>query len=199
MYVPCKKGKSKMQEYRVNGSMIITFDLKYKHYGNGFVVSKKWQESIHKYWRKSDRICVLQLSGNPDTFADGPQYQCKPTGKCRIKISRIKMKPKNIINIINVYAPTSTLKSCIKTQISCVRNLIKHHHPLLCWLGISTAKQEDKLGPKAVLGNSQEADEIRMVQTWQNSVKRMVNASQAAASNTLQSTLQPGRKEKLTR
>ena len=35
--------------YRVNGSMIITFDSKNKHCGNTFVVSKKWQESIHKY------------------------------------------------------------------------------------------------------------------------------------------------------
>ena len=85
---------------------IITFDSKNKRYGNGFVVSKKWQESIHKYWRESDRICVLQLSRNRDTFVDGPKYECKPTDKCRIKISRIKMKPKNI-NIINVYAPTS--------------------------------------------------------------------------------------------
>ena len=51
--------------HRVNGSMVITFDSKNKHYGNGFVVPKKWQESIHIYCRESDRICVLQLSGNP--------------------------------------------------------------------------------------------------------------------------------------
>ena len=44
---------------RVNGSMIITFDSRNNHYGNAFVVSKKWQESIHKYWRESDRIWVL--------------------------------------------------------------------------------------------------------------------------------------------
>ena len=44
--------------HRVNGSMIITFDSKNKHYGNAFVVPKKWKESIHKYWRESDRICV---------------------------------------------------------------------------------------------------------------------------------------------
>ena len=39
---------------RVNGSIIITFDSKNKHYGNEFVVQKKWQESTHKYWRESD-------------------------------------------------------------------------------------------------------------------------------------------------
>ena len=91
---------------RVNGSMIITLDSKNKHYGHGFVVLKKWQESIHKCWRESDRICVLQLSGNPDTCVDGPQYESKPTGNCRIRICKIKMKPTNIINI-NVYVPTS--------------------------------------------------------------------------------------------
>ena len=82
--------------------MIITFDSRNKHYGNAFVVPKKWQESIPEYWRESDRICVLQLSRNPDTCADGPQYECKPTGNCRVKISKINMKPKNIINIIKV-------------------------------------------------------------------------------------------------
>ena len=66
--------------HKVNGSMIITFYSKNKHYGNGFVVPKKWQELIHKYWRESDRICVLQLSGSHDTCADGPQYERKPTG-----------------------------------------------------------------------------------------------------------------------
>ena len=35
--------------HRVTGSMIITFDSKNKHYGNRFVVPKKWQESIQ--WR----------------------------------------------------------------------------------------------------------------------------------------------------
>ena len=77
--------------------------------------------------------------------------------------------------------------------------MIKHHHPLLCWQGISTAKQEEELGPRAALDNDQERDEIGMVPTWWNSVKRMVNSPQTAASNTLESTLQLGRKEELTR
>ena len=77
-------------EHRVNGSMIITFDSKNKHYGNAFLVPKTWQESIHKYWIESDGVCVLQLSRNPDTCADGPQYECKPTGNCRIKINKLR-------------------------------------------------------------------------------------------------------------
>ena len=106
--------------------MIITFDAKNKHYGNGFVVPKKWQESIHKYWRESDRICVLQLSGNPDTCADRLQYECKPAGKCIIKISKIKRKPKNIINIITVYVPTSDqAKKCPNEIKKLYKNLDK--------------------------------------------------------------------------
>ena len=46
--------------HRVNGSMIITFDSRIKHCGNGFVVPMKWQEWIRKYWRESNRICVFQ-------------------------------------------------------------------------------------------------------------------------------------------
>ena len=111
---------------RVNGSIIITFDSKNKHYGNEFVVQKKWQESIHKYWRESDRISFLQLSGNPDTSVDGLQYECKPTEKCRIKMSKIKMKPKSISNIINISAPTSDwAKKCPNEINKLYKNLDK--------------------------------------------------------------------------
>ena len=86
----CVLQESKIENagvHRVNGSIIITFDSRNKHSGNGFVVTKKWQKLIHKYWRESSRICVLQLSENPDTCVDGTHYECKPTGNCRIKIS----------------------------------------------------------------------------------------------------------------
>ena len=105
--------------------MIITFDSKNKYYGNSFIVPKKWQESIHKYWRESDRICVLQLSRNPDTYADRSQYECKPTGNCRIKINKIKVNPKNFINIINVYVPNSELRSTQTSLKSYTKKLDK--------------------------------------------------------------------------
>ena len=31
------------------------------NYGNGFLVSKKWKESVHRYWKISERISVLQM------------------------------------------------------------------------------------------------------------------------------------------
>ena len=45
----------------VNGSRLITVGTDIKEYGNGFLISKKWKDSVHRYWRVSDRICVIQL------------------------------------------------------------------------------------------------------------------------------------------
>ena len=146
--------------HRVNGSMIITFDSKNKHYGNGFVVPKKWQELIHKYWRESDRICVLQLSGNPDTCADGPQSECKPTEKFRIKVSKINMKPKNIINIINVYTPTSDqakklpneIKKLYKNLDKVRKEFDKAPSSITMLAGDFNSKLGRKSGPKNCIG-----------------------------------------------
>ena len=140
--------------------MIITFDSKNKHYGNGFVVPKKWQESIHKYWRESDRICVLQLSGNLDACADRPQYECKPTEKCRIKISKIKMKPKNIINIINVYAPTSDwakkcsneIKKLYKNLDKLCKEFDKAPSSITMLAGDFNSKTGGRTGPESCIG-----------------------------------------------
>ena len=146
--------------HRVNGSMIITFHSKNKHCGNTFVVPKKWQESIHKYWRESDRICVLHQSGNPDTCADGPQYECKPRGNCKIKISKIKMKPKNIINIINVYAPTSDraqkypneLKKLYKNLDKLCKELGKVPSSITMLAGDFNSKEGRRTGPESCIG-----------------------------------------------
>ena len=32
-----------------------------KSHGNGFLIKSIWKENIHKFWRVSERICVLQL------------------------------------------------------------------------------------------------------------------------------------------
>ena len=124
----CCLQETKIQKngvYEINGSIIITFETKNKHYGNGFIVSKTWKGSIYKYWKVSDRICVLQLTTKAIT-ADSKQYKCEQTNETRVKISKIntnerfkvekisdlrikikKAKPKYTVNIINVYAPTS--------------------------------------------------------------------------------------------
>ena len=124
----CALQETKISEagvHNINENIIITFDSTNKHYGNGFVVSKKWQKYVYKYWRESDRICVLQLAGSPDTPEVKPQYECKLID-CRIEINKAAMKPKNIINIINVYTPTSErAKKCPKELKKLYKNLNK--------------------------------------------------------------------------
>ena len=149
-----------MQECTESTEVWSLLASKNEHYGNGFVVRKKWHELIHKYWRESDRICVLQLSENPVTCADGPQYECKPTGKCRIKISKIKMKPKNIINIINVYAPTSDrakkcpneLKKLFKKLNKLRKEFNKVPSSITMLAGDSSSKVGRRTGPEGCIG-----------------------------------------------
>ena len=40
---------------------LIALPTESKHYGNGFIISKKLVRNIHRYWKVSDRIAVLQL------------------------------------------------------------------------------------------------------------------------------------------
>ena len=68
------------------------------HYGNGFIVASKYRDKIHKFWRESDRICVLQLSE--------ANYKCEMKGDLKVKIVKQGAGEKKTINIINAYAPT---------------------------------------------------------------------------------------------
>ena len=45
----------------IGDNRLILFESQSQHYGNGFLVSKKWKDNIGKYWRISDRISILQL------------------------------------------------------------------------------------------------------------------------------------------
>ena len=50
-----------------HGNRLITIPSNGQHYGNGFILNKKWKNSIHVYWKISDRLCVLQLKTNKST------------------------------------------------------------------------------------------------------------------------------------
>ncbi|XP_029654556.1 craniofacial development protein 2-like [Octopus sinensis] len=79
------------QETKVKGGLdeihneyrIILLPSESRHYGQGFGIHKTFWNSIHKYYRVNDRICVLQLRQKTLTNTD------------------------RIISIINVYAPQS--------------------------------------------------------------------------------------------
>ena len=65
----------------VKGNRLICLQSESKHYGNGFMISNTWKHNIHKCWKVTDRVAVLQL-----------------------KVSNKKKKP-FLINIVNVYVP----------------------------------------------------------------------------------------------
>ena len=110
----------------VNGSRIITLPTDMKDYGNGFVIGRKWVDKIYRFWKVSDRICVLQVNTGTEikkeyevkeTSSDGmrvivqktagTRYHVKETSKDKMKTKVIGEKKRKIITIICVYAPTT--------------------------------------------------------------------------------------------
>ena len=117
-----------LNNYGINGSTVIAFHSDNKHYGNGFVIVKKQKNSIHKYWKVSDRICVLLLQLKTNLAGKDALYKSEPINDTRIKISelttkenykvekvsdtklnfeKVNPKAKHIISMINVYGPIS--------------------------------------------------------------------------------------------
>ena len=88
-----------------------------RHYGNGFAVSNNWKNNVHRHWKVSDRISVLQLNTNSKQYecinTSGINLNIQPTKnytcKCvkssetKLKITTIKIK--HCITVINVYTP----------------------------------------------------------------------------------------------
>ena len=87
-----------------------------RHYRNGFAVSNNWKNNIHRHWKVSDRISVLQLNTNSKQYecinTSGINLKIQPTNyTCKfVKSSETKLKIttnkiKHCITVINVYAP----------------------------------------------------------------------------------------------
>ena len=127
-----------MQEMKISNGIdiniekhrLISLPSECKHYGNGFIVSPKWKDSIYKYWKVSDRISVLQLismntkvnykytseiTNNNNTkvkITKTFNYTSTMKGKTGMKMKIKKTIPKHLITIINVYAPhTARIKN----------------------------------------------------------------------------------------
>ena len=85
------------------------------------MVSRKWKNNIHRFWRVNDRIAVLQLQTEKSNMKKADKdngWRARTTGETTMRIE--KMAPKDhIINIINVYAPTSE-------KVEKNQNIIKH-------------------------------------------------------------------------
>ena len=97
----------------------MCFPTEKSHYGNSFLIQSIWKENIHKFWRVSERICVLQLEMKHQDFTsklDGMRMKITKTNpnRYRSRLDGLKMKihkseEKHILTIINIYAPTTAL------------------------------------------------------------------------------------------
>ena len=92
----------------IQGYRFISLPSTSKYYGNGFIVSPKWTNYIHSYWKVSDRISVLQLTTPSSKIKNNskPMYRTVLNGM-KLKISK-NIPADHVITIINVYAPTTT-------------------------------------------------------------------------------------------
>ena len=71
------------------------------------MVAPKWTDYIHRFWRVSDRLSVLQLQTNKSKQrkTGDERYSSVLIGN-KLTIKR-KEPVDHLVNIINVYAPTS--------------------------------------------------------------------------------------------
>ena len=51
-------------DVNIRGQRLLCFKSDSRHYGSGFLLSKLWSDKIHRTWKVTDKICVLQLKIN---------------------------------------------------------------------------------------------------------------------------------------
>jgi exonuclease III len=90
-------------------SRLIVHSTTDHNHGTGFIVAPKWAHAVYKTWRVSNRLSVLQLELNhrEDRIQ---RYTCKVNrSRRRPGVVISKAKRRDLITIINVYAPTADL------------------------------------------------------------------------------------------
>ena len=90
----------------IEGYRLLSLETNQKAYGNGFMISPKYSEHIHRYWKVSDRISVLQLALNSTSNNGTQQKQYRSTLQ-GMKMQIQRKPPQHMLTIINVYAPTT--------------------------------------------------------------------------------------------
>ena len=89
----------------VNRNQLICTESVSGHYGLGFMVSSKWKDHIYRFWRVNDRLSVLQL--RTDQSNEKPTEKYSSVLKETVNPVLKKDAVDHMVNIINVYAPTS--------------------------------------------------------------------------------------------
>ena len=57
---------SEKVDKNVGNYRMILLPSESEHYGNGFMIRKEMNQNIYRYWKVSDRICVLQITTNEE-------------------------------------------------------------------------------------------------------------------------------------
>ena len=123
----------------------IILNAENKYYGLGFIVSAKWKNNILKYWKVSERIAVIQLKLKEEEYVcennldsdinllirKKTSYKIVKNRKKDIKLKLVKEERKNVITIINVYAPTSELVEKDRSELDRIyaqlEKILKEH------------------------------------------------------------------------
>ena len=90
-------------------SRLIVHGALNRNYGTSFIISPKWAQAVYKTWSVNDRLSVLQLELNQreDRIQ---RYTCKVRhSRKRPGVILTKAKRRDLITIINVYAPTADI------------------------------------------------------------------------------------------
>ena len=112
------KTKEKSDRTLDNGNRLILMGADNISYGNGFIISDKWKNSVHRCWKISERISVLQLktSKSKEKQSTIQPYVTKLNGT-QMTFTKNKMYD-HIITIVNVYAPTSERANKFPNEIT---------------------------------------------------------------------------------
>ena len=102
-----------------NDNRLICFPTgENKSHGNGFIVAKKWSNQVNRYWKVTDRICVLELLTEKSiVYNKGTvKYRAEAQSSTKIKLTKENEADHTVI-IINVYAPTSNITKKDKKEL----------------------------------------------------------------------------------
>ena len=90
-------------------------------HGNGFMISSKLKTMVNRYWKVSDRICVVEILTKSSQKRDNgtTRYRAENTSNGnRIQTKFIKDNPADhTILLVNVYAPTSGVAKKDRQQV----------------------------------------------------------------------------------
>ena len=105
------KTRENIDKY-IGKNRLICFETgENRSHGNGFVISGKMAEKVNRYWKVSDRICVVEILTESSRKRENgiERYRAENAGEGNQIRTRIRKDTPadHTIIVVNVYAPTS--------------------------------------------------------------------------------------------